>query len=348
VTVLPLLREWFARKFEIVEYGELWASTADHPANDWLRSHGREPGDPEFFITRQVILNVLHAAGGIEYVVSKIDLILDAEEKYVDAVVPELRFDDRPTTVVGAHRDELQFEFVSLLLWLKMLQERIKDPPKGLIPMLAPDEPWTARIKAAYADLRDVAFEDRELANFATHSGAVTQIFGGAEMKDSRLVFPIPDRPLGRVDLWDQFTYVEGRDVRSYATNVLRAVSAFMDGMLSALESSADEEFEENVIDLSRYLPHQPETRGRARRRADADRARLPRALLGSPCEGRCPNSEVNKGKRGDHRTRHGALTSNCRKSYKSDGPTSRQQPLRCSRWYFPNNYPQKLDSLLP
>lgn len=62
-------------------YGETWADISDHPASGWFVERGIEP---EFRLTHNLLRDVLHAAGGVEYVVEKIDAALQVAQDWVD------------------------------------------------------------------------------------------------------------------------------------------------------------------------------------------------------------------------------------------------------------------------
>ena len=251
----------------IVPFSELWASTAWHPANEQLRLLGREPDDPEHYLVRELIRNVLHAAGAVEYTVGKLEAALDADEAWISEFAPEERFERRhPVGIVGPNRDAALYEYGNLLLWLKALQERIrrKIPPYneerhwGLLPALAPGQFWTVRIGDAYSALCVETLGDRSLANFVTHSGAVPPAYGSSELVDGRLVLPIPDTPRRHVHLSDELTYELNRDARALGRTALKAVEAFVESMISALEDANREILERRAASQSEVLADQP------------------------------------------------------------------------------------------
>jgi hypothetical protein len=242
--MLPRVREWNSLVFGFVPFSELWASTADHEATQWLLDQGREPEDPAYEIIRHVVVNVVHAAGGVEYTLVKIEAALDEEETSYASMFPDWedeKYDH--TTFVGPKRDELTYEYLTLLFWLRVLRDRIKgsNPPAGLIPMLAPDEPWTETIRAAYRRLSDRAFQDLELSRFASHRASPIQPLGGTVRRDGRITLLIPDVPQEKVGLWDQLTYTSGRDLRSHAAVLRAAVDEFIRTMASAFDDARAE-----------------------------------------------------------------------------------------------------------
>jgi hypothetical protein len=212
-----------------------------------LRELGREPDESDYHIVRNLLNNVIHAAGAIEYTVEKIEQGLDADQAWIDEHgknwdPPE----GVPASVAGPHRDEVQFEFSNLLFWMKALQERLKTRLKddgdvwqevGLLPALAPDGPASVRVKELYGSLNQI-FAEREFANFATHAAAIPYPFSPSDYVDGQVTFRIPDRPDRRVYLWDEFTFDDRRDLRTFAQGVLRDVERFMDSLLGAFEQA--------------------------------------------------------------------------------------------------------------
>lgn len=244
------------RSMAIVAFSELWNSTAAHPANQRLRAHGREPDDPDHYVVRGLIRNVIHAAGAVEYTVEKLEAAIDADEAWLNEFAPEKQPREHPVGIVGPNRDVAHYEFANLLFWLKALQERIKTKlpghPRrdwGLLPALASGEVWTARIGDAYAALCGQAFDGRLLANFVTHSAVVPSPYGSLELVDGRLVMPIPDPPGQIVYLVDELRYEQGRDARDFARGALSAVETFVDAMLAALEDANREISERRAAD---------------------------------------------------------------------------------------------------
>jgi hypothetical protein len=241
------LYDWFRRSVPLAPFGELWGPTLDHPANARLRELGREPDESGYHIVRNLLHNVIHAAGAIEHTVEKIEAGLDADQAWLaehgkDWKPPE----GVPTSVTGPHRDEVQYEFSNLLFWIKALQERLMTQVRdddgawhdvGLLPALARDTLLTIRVNELYGSLSQV-FAERELANFATHASAIPYPFRSSDYANGQVTFRLPDRPTRRIYLWDEFTYEDERDLRSFARSVLRDVERFMDGLLDAFEEA--------------------------------------------------------------------------------------------------------------
>lgn len=163
-----------------------------------MRRLGREPEESDYYIVRNLLQNVIHAAGAIEYTVEKIESALDGDQAWIDEHgkgwnPPE----GVPASLSGPHRDEMQYEFSNLLFWMKALQERLKTQvvddlgvrrDVGLLPALAPNGPATGRVRELYGSLNQV-FAERELANFATHAAAIPHPFKSSDYVDGRVMF---------------------------------------------------------------------------------------------------------------------------------------------------------------
>ncbi len=86
----------------------------------------------------------------------------------------------------------------------------------------------------------------RYLANFVLHAalsipGGGTPI--GLVTKDGHLILQVPDRLTRPVEIFDEFTFDEGREARTYVAELLRAVEDFVDGLLDAFERARPARF---------------------------------------------------------------------------------------------------------
>jgi hypothetical protein len=86
---MPRYEEWTHRSFRIsLGFGELWGDVSEHPAVPRLqalaRTHGRTVDESgiAYRITRSLMLDVIHAAGGIEYTVEKLLAALYAIQQW--------------------------------------------------------------------------------------------------------------------------------------------------------------------------------------------------------------------------------------------------------------------------
>jgi hypothetical protein len=208
------------------------------------------------FITRPLLLDVIHAAGALEYTVEKIETMLDAIEQKQAEEADERRLafaelgDDPEAAearygIASPRLVEVQYEFINLLMWLRNLGERLERPGKkgdreslGLVPALSPEHPIKARVDELCLQMRAGALGDRFLANYAAHASAVPQPWDAAEVVDGRLVVRIPDRPSRWVAGPEEFTFDTGRDLRTCAREAHAAVVAFMDDLIRVFEEA--------------------------------------------------------------------------------------------------------------
>jgi hypothetical protein len=242
------VQQWFARSTPLFVYHEFWRPDIDHPEADRIRAQGHGELWVTFLLTESLLYNVMDAAGAIEYTVGKLEDALDADQAWIDQREAERDPAERPAgAMVGPNRNAISWEVANLLWWLKTLRERMKAHVSGreigLLPALAPDEPWTKRIRDLYSALHARALDDVKLANVATHGTAAPSAFGFTKLEAGRAVHPVPDTPKrgDHVLLGSDLTYDVSRDARSFARSTLAAVEAFMDGLLSAFEEGAEE-----------------------------------------------------------------------------------------------------------
>jgi hypothetical protein len=125
----------------------LWADVSPHPAVARLqalagtRGRSLDAAGIVFSVTRSLLLDVIHAAGGIEYTVEKLLAALDVVQQWSDEnpwVGPApLEYG------VAPERWDVSFEVSNLVVWARTLVERLeaKVPGSevriGLLPALA-------------------------------------------------------------------------------------------------------------------------------------------------------------------------------------------------------------------
>jgi hypothetical protein len=232
---------------------ELWRLVPKHPGTESLRSQLKEEGrghgdsDVAYYMHGTLILDVLHAAGAIEYTVGRIErgAVAVAEFAEEHQVVAHARTD--PVGLVDSVVDEVYIEYANLLTWLRTLRDRMRsnDPHSratlGLIPALKPDIPLYNEVNSVFDKFRlHPAIKDEHLlANYGLHLHAlprsdtpVAYITRGGETS-----LPIPDKPTDRVYLTHEFTWNDQRDLVPFAREVLDRVAVFIDGLQSALEN---------------------------------------------------------------------------------------------------------------
>jgi hypothetical protein len=228
--------------------GELWGDVSAHPAAARLeaipRAHLERFDDRgiTFRITRPLLLDVIHAAGGVEYTVEKLLAALEVVQQWTDErsvpgepseydVVPELW--------------DVSFEVSNLVVWARTLNKRLQDDSReevrtkiGLLPALA-DGDLKDQVKRFREQLDSWTKAESWLAGYALHIG---RLHGGGPVlhrgPDGRVRFLLPDPPKRKNRIWssEEFTYRQNRDAETVAVDLLDRVERFMDGLLTTFE----------------------------------------------------------------------------------------------------------------
>jgi hypothetical protein len=60
---------------------------------------------------------------------------------------------------------------------------------------------------------------------------------------DGRISVQLPDPPTGQITTWEEFEFTQGRDIWTYAQEMMLAVEQFIDEVLSAFEDHIPERF---------------------------------------------------------------------------------------------------------
>jgi hypothetical protein len=224
--------------------GELWSDLADHPARPWLDANESTLGT--FALTRTLLQDVVHAAGGVEQSVGRVLHTLDASQRNVDemaAANPEWD----PATNAPLHftlEPSLGWDYANLLTWVRSVEERIdrpgrRDEPRrlGLLPALA-DAEVRDEVARLLAEFKKAVGGERELANYALHASQLPSPGTPTGRIDDNglLRFPIPDPSTKAVYIFGQFTYAQDRDLRTFAAQVLDETTKLVEGILAAFE----------------------------------------------------------------------------------------------------------------
>jgi hypothetical protein len=188
----------------------------------------------------------LHAGGGVEYHAGRVLAALDqSQREYAELVERQPEFAWRPD-VQRQHvtiKESLAWEYPNLLTWLRGVEERIdrRVPGShvrvGLLPALG-DEELREDVAALLEAFKDRVGDERRLANYGLHVAKVPDpnTPSGLLQEDGTILVPIPDPPEEPVYVFDQFTYGEERDMRSFTIEALAATEELMDGLLAAFE----------------------------------------------------------------------------------------------------------------
>jgi hypothetical protein len=228
--------------------GELWSPQSDHPARAWLEERAAELGreiDVTYYLTRSLLDDVLHAAGGVEYSAYRVLEQLDAAQ----AQFEEQRHQSPETYAFNPHvphhwvlAPTITWDYANLLTWLRAFADRIcrREPSGGVLGLLPAIGDATAGgdIEECLRRYRSRVGGDRQLANYALHA---SQVPGGgspsAEITASgALVMRIPDRSSRTIYVFDQFRFDQNRDLRTFAERARSATEELVEGILASLE----------------------------------------------------------------------------------------------------------------
>ena len=234
---------------------ELWADVSAHPAAARLQAlaqaHGQslDAAGVTYRITRPLLLDVIHAACGVEYTVERLLAAIDVVQRWSDEhpwVGP-----GPPEYGVAPERWDVSFEVSNLVVWARTLVERLETKIReggvevkiGLLPALA-DGALKDKVQRFHGELAGWVEVEGYLAGYALHLG---RLHGGTPSfrrgQEGQVRFLLPDRPGRRVWSWEEFTYRQNRHAEAVAVDLLRRVERFMDGLLTSFEQHVPQRF---------------------------------------------------------------------------------------------------------
>ena len=230
--------------------GELWRVVPKNPANAWvageLQRTGRGQDDESiaYYTSRTLLDDVLHAGGAIEYTVARIEVLCAAVQEYAAKHDLTASHDAARSRLSTAAVDEAYIEYANLLNWLRTLLDRMRsqDPYSkaklGLIPALRSDTPLRRDVETVFDLFERKYRSEANLTNFGLHlhalPGGGTPVATVDAEGQTRLL--IPDAPTNRINVFDQFTYNEERELVGFADAVIASVDSFVHALLSAFE----------------------------------------------------------------------------------------------------------------
>jgi hypothetical protein len=252
---MPRYERWMTRVIErqLGAWGEHWADpSATRQFADWrpLVEDRLGPGGLWYFMTRQLLPEVIYAAGGVEREFGLLQAAMADVQRYGEEAATRYPYTE-PTekwplgkNVSPKSMRDVSYSFANMLTWARATEERTDRPYKagewaGLLPALARG-PLHDAVKAALADLRAALRDARFFANYVLHSGAVPG--GGTPraeiLPDGRVIARLPDPVPGPVLTWEQFEFTEDRDMLTYATELMASIEAFVEKVLEAFEAN--------------------------------------------------------------------------------------------------------------
>jgi hypothetical protein len=255
---MPRYRDWLRRYLQGHGFGwaELWADVRGHPDypawQQLARRRGLAPDDESlgYHVTRGLILEVIHATGGVERELAHVQTALEEAQAWTDQAA--LNFPrERGKRLLGSYAAaptlvDASYAFVNLLTWSRTLRERVERPwrprsPKrvGLLPALAPG-PLQNRVADALSVLDDALIESRYLTNYALHAGSLPSASTPAAevLENGRILFRIPDPVTRPITTWEEFSFNDQRDALTYAHSLMQSVGTFVDEVLAPFEDN--------------------------------------------------------------------------------------------------------------
>ena len=231
---------------------ELWADVSARPAAARLHALAQAQGQSldaagtKYRITQPLLLDVIHAACGVEYTVEKLLAGIDVVQRWSDEhpwVGP-----GPPEYGVNPERWDVSFEVSNLLVWARTLVERLETKVPGtgmrigLLPALA-DGDLKDQVQRFHGELAGWVEAEGHLAGYTLHLG---RLHGGTPSfrrgRDGQVRFLLPDRP-GRGLVVGGVHLPPEPGARSVAVDLLGRVERFMDGLLTGFEQHVPQRF---------------------------------------------------------------------------------------------------------
>lgn len=253
MTAMPRYDRWMMRVIErqLGVWGEYWTDlSVTKQFADWrpLVEGRLGVGNVWYFMTRELLPEVMYAAGGVErefglFQAAMANVTLSTQESATRPPYssPDVKWPLGKNVSPKSMRD-VSYGFTNMLTWVRSVEERTDRPYKageraGLLPALARGPLYDA-VNTALEDLRTVLRDSRFFANHALHSGAVPG--GGTPraeiLPDGQIIARLPDPLPGPVLTWEEFKFTGNRDMLTYTTEVMSSVETFVEEVLEAFE----------------------------------------------------------------------------------------------------------------
>jgi hypothetical protein len=235
-------------------WGENWANlSGTQQYADWqqlIQSRGGH-ADPQYYMTRGLLPEMLYAAGGVERELGHLADALAKVQLAADNVLAGRDLSAANWPECGHHivTDDMRqasYIFINLLSWARAVRERTSRRYKpgsaeqaGLLPALAPGSLHDT-VENALQTLDNALSESRLLANYALHAGAVP---GGGTPRaeillDGLILARIPDPSTSWILSWDQFEFTQNRDMLTYGRQLMAAIEIYIEDVLGAFEAN--------------------------------------------------------------------------------------------------------------
>jgi hypothetical protein len=251
---LPLYRTWLRRQpiLSAASREALWLDRPDHPDQvtlDRLRREADTSGPraaSTFSPTARLLDSVLQAGAGVEFTVGRIAVALEQAERSPVVAGEFPRSVGEHPVIVGVP-ESIYFDYPVLLTWLRAVAERINrrgrrgaDPRSGLLTWIG-DLQLREDVERAFDAFRAVVGDERTLANHALHAAGLPPLMTWAAVPqpDRTIRLSIPDSTTESIDVFEQLTFEQGRDLRTFMSEALAATNELMNAIIDAFERAA-------------------------------------------------------------------------------------------------------------
>jgi hypothetical protein len=241
-----LRRVMFGEKVGLGFLEEFWGPIHEHQAYSNLvelgAKHGREPEDMKYYATRSLLNDVIHAVGGMEYSVSRLEALMGEGQEFAESADKAFEREE-PDPAIGVQVPfEISWEYANLMSWTRALEERMGRRARaggsgelGLLPAMHPEHPATEEVRRAWTEfhLRPLLTDVRRQANVGLHATTIHGVMPVARRRqDGQIVVDVPDPLLSQVMTRDELTFEEHRDLMSFSHQLFNEVSDFIDTLL--------------------------------------------------------------------------------------------------------------------
>jgi hypothetical protein len=182
---------------------------------------------------RGPVLDALHevvdAAGGLEYSREALRRAMAVAQEEFDTVCVT----SDATNWGGANTPAVYYEFCNAVNWTRSVEDRYED---RLRPALRHDPGlWRMLQKIRSTTARSQFDDARLLAKCALHKFTPPYSNAGAKVKDSILIYPVPDQITDAEDFRANLQFASGRHAAAVIEEYWDAVTRFIGGLLDTL-----------------------------------------------------------------------------------------------------------------
>lgn len=210
-----------------------------------LKARGRPYDDDDvlYYATRNVLEDVIDAAGGVELAHKRLHESIGSAQ----AIYNSWPHSGSAAQHEGLSLEETEDAWYSLeemIIWARMLDDRLRRrgpkgmPDQGLIPALADGPRRDAVIAARSRYLTSIAGEVRYLADLNLHSQPLLAGTKSAHIVGGQIKLDFPDPVTTAIHDRAQLTFDNGRDGTQFADDLMTAVVQLVESILTGFEGN--------------------------------------------------------------------------------------------------------------